>query len=169
MNIEQRHIEQAVEAAGAEITFAQEDFDLPADFTAAVKATDKNKAARERKLDAELDAGRVALAAAVKPVKVAKKEKKATPEAKRAAARAEQVREKAAAKGKATGATLKLSPKDGEKSGAFIQRVLRGNRFKGTHAELAVIVHGFYPAQKTTAKDVAWNKWKIKQDDAAAA
>ena len=166
MNIEQRHIEQAVEAAGAEITFAQEDFDLPADFKAAVKSTDAKNKERDAKT---LAASSAALVAAVKPVKVAKKEKKVTPEAKRAAARAEQVREKAAANGTPTGATLKLKPNDGEKSGAFIQRVLRGGHFKGTHAELAAIVHDFYPAQKTTAKDVAWNKWKIKQDDAAAA
>jgi hypothetical protein len=54
-------------------------------------------------------------------------------------------------------------PLKGERSGRFIQRVILNNLWGGTDAALAEICRKHYPDQVTTQKDVAWNRWKLRE------
>lgn len=71
----------------------------------------------------------------------------------------------AAARGNGKVLPKRVKPLKGERSGAFIQRVIMEGMNEGvTDTAFATAVRSFYPAQKTTHKDVAWNRWKLRQD-----
>lgn len=57
---------------------------------------------------------------------------------------------------------FKLKPRDGEASGAFIQRViLSGAKIKDN--EMAMIVVAHYAGRRTTRTDIAWNRWQLRK------
>jgi plasmid maintenance system antidote protein VapI len=97
--------------------------------------------------------------------KVAKKTASKVAKKKVAKKTASKVAEKAAAPKKAADkATLPanyLKLAEGEKIGAYTQRLLKTGKY--SDAEVLLIVQKEFKGTNYTKKEVAWNKWKLKQ------
>ena len=56
-----------------------------------------------------------------------------------------------------------LKPLKDEASGAFIRRIILAGGSGMTDKAFAEVVAVAFPAQKTSAKDVAWNRWDLRR------